>query len=60
MTATPFTPENIRQGGDRRWYHEGVDVTDRPVWWNCPRGHDYQRSIADAIAAAGRCPACAG
>ncbi|MGY1653303.1 zinc-ribbon domain-containing protein [Geodermatophilus sp. SYSU D01119] len=60
MTTTPFTPENIHQGDDGRWCHDGVDVTDRPVWWTCPQGHDYQRSIAGAIAAAGRCPGCEG
>lgn len=32
---TPFTPENIHQGEDGRWYHDGVDVTDRLIWWRC-------------------------
>ncbi len=58
MTTTPFTPEHIHRGEDGRWYHDGVDVTDRAVWSNCPAGHDYQRSIADAIARQGRCPDC--
>jgi len=57
VTGTPFTPENIHRGEDGRWYHDGVDVTDRPVWWLCPEGHEYQRSLAQVIARPG-CPDC--
>lgn len=43
--ATPFVPENIYRGGDDRWYHDGVDVTDRPVRWRCPRGLSFRASL---------------
>ncbi|PRY39343.1 hypothetical protein LY71_12112 [Geodermatophilus tzadiensis] len=56
--ATPFTPENIHQGDDDRWYHDGVDVTDRPVWFQCPEGHEYQFTLAEAVARRARCPEC--
>lgn len=43
---TPFTPQNIIRGHDGRWYHDGVDVTDRPLWWLCPAGHEWQAPLA--------------
>lgn len=52
-----FSPENILQGPDGRWYHDGIDVTDRPVWWLCPVGHSWQASLA-AREAGADCPRC--
>lgn len=52
-----FTPENILQGPSGRWYHDGVDVTDRPVWWLCPAGHSWQASLAEREAGT-ECPRC--
>ena len=43
--ATPFTPEHILLGDDDRWYHDGVDVTDRPIWWLCRHGHEWQATL---------------
>lgn len=42
---TPFTPANIVKGDDGRWYHDGEDVTDRPVWWKCGQGHSWEATI---------------
>lgn len=44
--ATPFTPENIACGNDGRFYHDGIDVTDRPVAWQCPQGHEWWATLA--------------
>ena len=32
---------------DGRWVHDGVDVTDRLVWWWCALGHSWQASRTD-------------
>jgi len=57
ITPTPFTPENIYGDGAGRWIHDGVDVSDRAVWWRCASGHSYQASIARRPEGDG-CPAC--
>ncbi|WP_373070669.1 zinc-ribbon domain-containing protein [Gemmatimonas sp.] len=54
---TPFTPHNIYIGESARWFHDGVDVSDRLVWWRCQSGHEYQASIACRIAGSG-CEMC--
>lgn len=58
--GTPFTPENVRQGEDGRWYHDGVEVTDRVVGWKCSEcGERYQEAIGTRIARGGTgCPLC--
>ena len=43
---TPFTPENILLGDDDRWYHDGFDVTEVPLWWHCHSGHHWQAPLA--------------
>jgi hypothetical protein len=46
FTHTSFEPCNIFSDGRGRWFHDGIDVTDRLVWWRCPSGHQYQASIS--------------
>ncbi|WP_344046982.1 zinc-ribbon domain-containing protein [Nocardioides panacihumi] len=43
--STPFTPENIYGSADGRWYHDGRDVSDHLVWWQCTVGHSWQASL---------------
>lgn len=43
--------------GDPRFYLAG---SEKPVWWKCPVGHSWQRSIAKQVKSGERCPFCAG
>lgn len=43
--STPFSPENILLI-DGRWFHDGVDVTERPVAWRCTFGHSWWETLA--------------
>lgn len=57
---TAFTPENIVQFPSGRWYHDGLDVTDRQLWWRCALGHRWQDTLAARTGThAGGCPTCA-
>lgn len=59
--STPFTPDNVIQGDDGRWYHDGVDVTDKLIAWRCRRGHSWQATLAQRTAPDDvGCPVCAG
>lgn len=40
--ATPFNPQNVHLGGDGRWYHDGVDVTDVLIWWRCREDDSHE------------------
>lgn len=56
---TPLSPENIYQGPDGRWYHDGTDVTDHPFAWRCAQGHAWEASLAIRTSANDPgCPTC--
>ncbi|WP_082575127.1 MULTISPECIES: zinc-ribbon domain-containing protein [unclassified Nocardioides] len=42
------------------WFdgYEHHDVSHHPVWWKCPRGHEWQESLASMTARAAGAPRC--
>ena len=57
--STPFTPENIVEGPDGRWYHDDLDVTDHPLDWWCADGHTWMATLAARTAPGDAgCPTC--
>jgi hypothetical protein len=58
-TSTPFTPENIACI-DGRFFHDGLDVTERPVAWLCAAGHSWWATLAHRTSRRDTgCPECA-
>lgn len=59
--GTPFTPDHIFRGPDDRWYQDGRDVTDSPLWWQCTQGHQWQAPLAARTGGTDPgCPMCTG